>query len=100
MSANLASVEGLESAQAVVPRGLRPVPRWQAWLWAPLKFTAGALLTQSLLGSVIVFGWLQRWTARSVCRAWWRRSPMRRGSFSSFAAEEPLLREHIHAPNW
>lgn len=70
-------------------------------LAAVVKYGVGVFLTQSLLGAVLVFGWLQRWTRRAVLRAWWRRSPRRGdGSFDAFAAREPLFEEARDAPNW
>ncbi len=84
---------------------LPATPRRHSWVrrlfTVPFKLAMGALLTQFLLGAVLVFGWLQQWVRRSAIRAWWRSSPTRnREAFEDFAAREPMFREMRFAPNW
>jgi hypothetical protein len=70
------------------------------WFWGPVKWAVGALLMLTPAGALVVAGWLQRFLQRAIYRGWWRRCRGRLGRFREFAAEEPLLAEFRHAPNW
>jgi hypothetical protein len=65
----------------------------------PLKLLVGGALTQTVFGAIVVFGWLQRWTQRSAFRAWWGQSASGEARAGA-VLRDPLLREHVHAPNW
>jgi len=83
-------------AMVALPR----VPRWQSWLWFPIKLLVGAVLMQSAGGAVVVTGWLQRFLQRAVYRSWWRSGRGRLGTFEEFVAEEPVLIGFRRLPNW
>ncbi|MBL9127684.1 MAG: hypothetical protein JNL97_08555 [Verrucomicrobiales bacterium] len=68
--------------------------------WGLVKWFAGAALMQWPAGAVVVAGWLQRFLRRAVYRQWWLRCRGRVGRYDEFVAEEPLLGEFRHAPNW
>ncbi|MCC6234372.1 MAG: hypothetical protein IT580_17150 [Verrucomicrobiales bacterium] len=80
----------------------RPVrSRWARRLWTvPWKWTVGALLTQTLLGAVLVFGWLQRWTCRTAVKTWWRHAGRPGRTLALGLAPDPALAAHVHAPDW
>jgi hypothetical protein len=74
--------------------------RWRlpTWLAGPWKLLAGVALAQSLVGAVVVMGWLWRVSQRFVLKAWWRRS--RKVSWTEFLAGEHQWAPFDSWPNW
>lgn len=82
---------------SVLPRALSEFPttpdrsaesgparhRWRRRAKASLGFLLGAWCTQSLLGAVFVFGWLQRRTQRAAWQYWWKHGPRREPDFAT-----------------
>lgn len=66
------------------------------FLW---KYTVGATLCMTLLGSVLVVGWVQRWMRRTALKRWHRRSGIAIG-WTEFALADANTAEHHRAPNW
>lgn len=90
---------GTEATDRTVPRGAGG-GFFGRLFWGMVKWGWGALLMQGPAGAILVAGWLQRFLQRSVYVAWWKRCRGRVGRFEEFVAEEPLLEEFRHAPNW
>ena len=67
------------------------------WKWA-----AGAALTQSILGGLVVLGWTMRVMQRSVLKSWWKQSSARAGgiNFTSWIESVAPAHDHRHWPNW
>jgi hypothetical protein len=68
-------------------------------LW---HFAVGVLLSQSLLLSFLVVGWLHRFMQGVVYRRWWKTSPARRNGLSleQFLKESEAVRSHSQAPSY
>jgi hypothetical protein len=88
-------------ADAAPARAIAPA-RWLRAVMFVVKYAIGVLLLQSLLGAVLVVGWVQRLGQRAALKAWWSWSERRWNgqSFLSFLAEHADLREHLRWPNW
>lgn len=100
MEGNLSELTAVPAPPAVASAAFSSTARWRRWFWGPVKFALGAVLTQSLLGSLLVVGWTQRLMQREALKSWWRKRLAREGTFAEFAAAEPWLQDHRHAPNW
>lgn len=62
--------------------------RLRSWMTAPVKFALGVLLCQSLLLSLLVVGWTQRFVQRAVYKRWRKASPLReRAAFVALPGE-------------
>src|SRR5262245_21783123 len=74
---------------------------WKAivFLW---KYVAGALLCQSLLGSILVVGWTYRLMQRTTLKRWWKRSEHKRKGthLADHLARHNPQHEHLSWPNW
>jgi len=70
--------------------------------FAPVKFLLGMAFTQSVFGALLVLGWTQRLTRRSVLKHWWRQaSPAARGGdFVEWLREDETTASEAHWPNW
>src|SRR5262245_27350515 len=96
-------VHPISDEPEVVPPPLPPFARrpgrpWRilswfvGWSW---RIVAGAFLCfnaylLSYLTSILVVGWLFRWTRARVLYGWWKQSPLRwQGTFETFCAAVP-----------
>src|SRR5262245_66665736 len=100
MSSSLVSrfVEDQEVVLPVLLDGPKrhPGPLWRAlswlvgWTW---RIVAGAWLCfnaylLSYVTSILVVGWMFRWTRARVLHGWWKQSPLRhRGTFETFCTD-------------
>ena len=85
-------------------RALAPLSccRWKRRAWFPIKMVIGMALSQVLLGSVLLLGWIYRLMQRSVLKRWWQLSSEReRGvSFMEFALGGTHTKQHVAWPNF
>jgi hypothetical protein len=83
----------LEAASNPAATPQRRPKKFRAALMLTWRFALGVFLSQSLLFSFVVVGWVQRMMRRTVLRQWWRRSELARQgtSFESFARGIPEL---------
>lgn len=70
-----------------------------SWLWRIWSMIAGTLLCMNFFTSVVVVGWLMRWTRIRILRRWWKLSERSQSeSFSEFlhktGHEHLVLRPH------
>jgi hypothetical protein len=81
-------------------RALRETPLRFRVLIGAWKFFLGVLMSQSLLLSFVVVGWVARAMQRMAFYRWWKLSDARKCglSFSEFIASIPGV--HSHWPNW
>lgn len=68
-----------------------------AFLW---RYLVGALFTLTPFTAVLVVGWTQRATARSVARNWHARAGNARRDFTAFANEEAETSTLANWPRW
>lgn len=70
-----------------------------AFVW---KYVVGALLCQSLLGSILIVGWTYRLMQRTALKRWWKRSEHKRKGtrLADHLARHHLQHEHLSWPNW
>jgi hypothetical protein len=68
-----------------------------AFLW---RWFVGAIFTLTPLTAILVVGWTQRATARTVARNWHRRAGNAANTFADFAAEDPETSRLAHWPRW
>ena len=91
---------GLSSPASTPPSRLRIL------LQAGLTTLVGAILCQSLLGSLVVLGWIQRMSQRTTFREWWKlRAPHLRhaegfNSFEEFAQGTGETQALARWPTW
>lgn len=67
------------------------------FLW---RYLLGALFTLTPVTAILVVGWTQRATARSVARNWHRRAGNAPRDFPDFARAEPGTYALAHWPRW
>ncbi|MEJ2131355.1 MAG: hypothetical protein P8Y95_06990 [Gammaproteobacteria bacterium] len=77
-----------------------PAARSLQWLANPWRALLAVIMSQGLLGSLLLLGYLYRLMQRQALKYWWRTAGSPGGSFSEFAAAEPATREHATLPNW
>jgi hypothetical protein len=91
-------------APPVIETSAAPSPPPAQWFWrcvlAPIKLFWGAIFCQSLLGSLLIVGWTQRFGQRTVLKRWWAASKKKNESFENFLSNDRRTREHLHWPNW
>ena len=60
------------------------------------------VMCNSMLLSIAVVGWANRFMQRTALKQWWLQSDLRRQgiSFSEFLATDTATRRHLHWPNW
>lgn len=70
--------------------------------WFPIKFVLGMALSQVLVGSLVLLGWVMRLMQRATMKRWWQlgRGEQRGDSFEVFAAGGTYSQQHIAWPNW
>lgn len=80
-------------------RSSGPFAKAAVFFW---KFFFGLILTQAVLGSVLVAGWAYRLMQRAVLKQWWRTS--RRvnlhQNFEEFLEASHRTAHHVTWPNW
>ncbi|MGV3772879.1 MAG: hypothetical protein ACO1QB_08255 [Verrucomicrobiales bacterium] len=65
------------------------------------KFLAGAGLTQTLLGSILLSGWTYRASQRRIFKKWWEASSLsKEQDWATFAAQDINTAPLLHWPNW
>src|SRR5258706_4083739 len=71
-------------------------------LFFPLKLFWGMAFCQGLVGSIMVVGWVNRWTQRSALKYWWkcRADAARRIELTEFLKGADPEPDHRHWPNW
>ncbi len=64
------------------------------------RFLVGALFTLTPISAILVVGWTQRATARSVARNWHARAGYAKSDFPAFAQQEPETAGLANWPRW
>lgn len=91
-----------EETDALRPlRGLRETPFFRI-VGGVGKFALAVLLSQSLLLSFVVVGWMTRAMQRTTYRRWWKLSALKKSGvgFEEFIASIPELQQHARWPNF
>ncbi len=76
--------------------------RWSRRAWFPVKFGIAMALSQILLGSVFLLGWLYRLMQRATVKRWWQLSPLKAQgvSYGEFASGGVYSKQHVYWPNF
>ena len=76
--------------------------QWSLRLWFPVKFAIAMALSQILLGSVFLLGWLYRLMQRMTLKRWWQLSPLKSQgvSYADFASGGVYSKQHVYWPNF
>ncbi len=75
---------------------------WNRRIWFPVKMLIGMGLSQLLLGSVLLLGWLYRLMQRATLKRWWQLSELNSQgrSFRDFALGGVHSQQHAYWPNF
>lgn len=71
-------------------------------LFLPIKFVVGMVSCQSILGALVVAGWVLRVMQRGALKEWWRSAGRTKapGTFAQFLAADPETAGQVSWPNW
>src|SRR6266404_842049 len=104
MSNPVQSTLGDPAAFAASRSGSLLLARLRRGLVFSVKFFWGLIFCQSVVGSILIIGWVYRLTQRSALKFWWSRSSCSRGqssqNFKEFLSASTATRPLRHWPNW